>query len=90
VWLLSLLRPAWPLSQVAMVAGGLAAAVEFSQLCQWPWLVAVRHTWWGHLVLGQGFLISDLGCYAVGIGCGVGLRWGTRQLGWRRQRAHID
>lgn len=88
VWLLSLLRPAWPLGRVALVAGGLATAVEFSQLCQWPWLVTLRHTWWGHLVLGQGFLVSDLWCYAVGIGSGVGLRWGWQHLWPRASSRH--
>ena len=89
VWLLSLLWPGWALGRIALVAGALATAVEFSQLCQWPWLVALRQTWWGHLVLGQGFLVSDLWCYAIGIGCGAGLCWGWQRLARNRQRARI-
>ena len=89
VWLLSLVRPAWPLSRIALVTGSFAVAIEFSQLCQWPWLVMLRQTWWGHLVLGQGFLVSDLWCYALGIGSGVGLRWGWRQWARRRQWGRI-
>lgn len=72
-WLVRLLQPDWPTGRAALVAGSWALATELSQLCQWPWLVALRHTWWGHLVLGQGFLASDLACYAVGIGVGVAL-----------------
>lgn len=41
---------------------------EFSQLIQWPWLVDVRNTWLGHMILGQGFLWQDLVAYILGIG----------------------
>lgn len=41
--------------------------VEFSQLIQEPWLVAIRQMPLGHLVLGQGFLWSDLVAYSVGL-----------------------
>lgn len=36
-----------------------------------PWLDALRHTRAGALALGQGFLWSDLACYAAGIAIGV-------------------
>ena len=42
-------------------------AVEFSQLIKWGWLVRIRSTTIGHLLLGQGFLWSDLLAYTVGI-----------------------
>lgn len=42
-------------------------AVEFSQLIKWDWLVRVRSTTIGHLLLGQGFLWSDLAAYTVGV-----------------------
>lgn len=41
--------------------------VEFSQLYQAEWINAIRSTRLGHLVLGQGFLWSDLLAYTVGI-----------------------
>lgn len=41
--------------------------VEFSQLLTWPWLVAFRSTLIGHLLLGQGFLWSDLLAYSLGV-----------------------
>ena len=55
---------------------GLAAlvfsyAIEFSQLYHAPWIDAIRHTRLGGLVLGFGFLWSDLLCYAIGIALGV-------------------
>ena len=46
-------------------------AIEFSQLYQAPWINDLRHTLFGRLVLGAGFLWSDLLCYTVGVGIGV-------------------
>jgi len=48
-------------------------SIEFSQLYQAPWINALRHTMLGRLVLGEGFLWSDLLCYLVGIGIGIGI-----------------
>ncbi len=45
----------------------IAFAVEFSQLYHAPWLDSVRRTTFGALVLGWGFLWTDLACYTVGI-----------------------
>ncbi|WPU99344.1 DUF2809 domain-containing protein [Mucilaginibacter sp. cycad4] len=47
-------------------------AIEFSQLYKAPWINDIRHTLFGRLVLGEGFLWSDLLCYVVGVGMGVG------------------
>jgi predicted neutral ceramidase superfamily lipid hydrolase len=46
-------------------------AIEFSQLYKAPWINELRHTIFGKLVLGAGFLWSDLLCYTVGVGIGV-------------------
>ena len=42
-------------------------AIEFSQLYQAEWINVLRHTTLGGLVLGFGFLWSDLVCYTVGV-----------------------
>lgn len=54
-------------SRIALLALLISFGVEFSQLLTWPWLVAVRQTTLGHLLLGQGFLVQDLLAYAIGI-----------------------
>ena len=54
---------------VAIVSLATAYLVEFSQLITWPWLVSLRGTTLGHLVLGQGFLWVDLLAYTIGVGC---------------------
>ncbi len=41
--------------------------IEVQQLCDIPWLVAIRKTTLGHYALGQGFLWSDICCYTVGV-----------------------
>ncbi len=46
-------------------------AIEFSQLYKAPWINNLRHTLFGRLVLGEGFLWSDLLCYLVGIAAGL-------------------
>ena len=46
-------------------------AIEFSQLYKAPCINDLRHTLFGRLVLGEGFLWSDLLCYTVGVAIGV-------------------
>jgi len=55
---------------IAITALILAFAVEFSQLYQAGWINAVRDTRIGALILGHGFLWSDLICYAAGVAAG--------------------
>ncbi|MEI4828616.1 DUF2809 domain-containing protein [Bacillus sp. FJAT-53711] len=45
--------------------------IEFSQLYHASWIDHIRETTLGGLVLGYGFLWSDLLAYAIGIGVGV-------------------
>ncbi len=75
-WLVALGWPRWPVLRVGIGAFGLALAVEISQLYQAPWLNALRHTTLGGLVLGHGFLWSDVVCYGVGVLVGCALEWG--------------
>jgi Protein of unknown function (DUF2809) len=44
----------------------LGAADETLQLYQAPWIQAIRHTKIGGLLLGFGFLWSDIICYFIG------------------------
>ena len=65
-----LLRALFPTVRLLYIAlGSLAVSycVEFSQLIRWPWLVEFRSTTIGHLMLGQGFLWSDIVAYTIGI-----------------------
>ncbi|MFT7588100.1 MAG: hypothetical protein ACI959_000306 [Limisphaerales bacterium] len=44
-----------------------AFAIEISQLYQADWLNKIRHSTFGSLVLGRGFLWTDFLCYFTGI-----------------------
>lgn len=57
----------------AMIAAFIVSyLIEFSQLYHADWINALRHTALGGLILGFGFLWSDLACYTVGILFGGG------------------
>ena len=45
--------------------------IEISQLYHAPWIDSIRATTLGGLILGFGFLWSDLICYTVGIVIGA-------------------
>ena len=54
-------------------------AIEFSQMLTPDWLVKIRSTFLGHMLLGQGFLWSDLLAYTIGIAVVYGLTALIRQ-----------
>ncbi|WP_257883363.1 DUF2809 domain-containing protein [Hymenobacter sp. DG01] len=81
-WLVGFSWPRWGRRRAAVVALGFAFLIEASQLYQAPWLNALRATTPGRLVLGQGFLWTDLLCYTLGVLAGVGL-----ERLWQRAKA---
>ncbi|SCY56530.1 ribosomal maturation YjgA family protein [Alkaliphilus peptidifermentans] len=56
---------------IGIVAIGVTFFIEISQLYQADWINAIRYTKLGGLVLGYGFLWSDLLAYTIGILIGV-------------------
>lgn len=66
------LAQAWSVSLLA------CWAVEASQLYQADWLNAIRATTLGALILGHGFLWTDLLAYAVGCSLAAFAEWGIR------------
>ncbi len=52
--------------------------------CHAPWIDGIRNTTLGGLVLGFGFLLSDLVCYLVGIAAGAFAELTMRR--WREKR----
>lgn len=84
-----LLRAAMPHRGAGLAALGaflLAAAVEFSQLWQPAWLLAVRANRLGGWVLGHGFSWADVACYALG----AGLAWAAERGMARAFRKSLD
>ncbi len=60
-----------PVAFRATISLALAFLVEISQLYHAHWIDNIRNTMPGGLVLGFGFLWTDLVCYAVGIVVGA-------------------
>lgn len=65
--LMAIIWPAGSTRRLAVAAAIVSLAVELGQLYHAPWIDAVLQTRMGGLVLGHGFLWSDLPCYAAGI-----------------------
>ena len=70
-WIIGLGSVRATTAQVTVAALAFSYAIEVSQLFHPPWLDAIRHTRLGGLVLGFGFLWSDIICYTVGVGVGA-------------------
>ncbi len=56
----ALMAPGWSSLRVAVAALVVSYSIEGSQLYHAPWIDALRHTRVGGLVLGFGFLWSDV------------------------------
>ena len=55
-------------AQIALLSLLFCYLIEISQLYHAPWMDAIRNTRLGGLVLGVGFLWTDLIAYTMGIG----------------------
>jgi hypothetical protein len=67
---IGMLFPKWTPLRVCVTALLFAFSIEVSQLYHSVWIDQIRHTRIGGLILGYGFLWSDLLCYVVGISIG--------------------
>jgi hypothetical protein len=81
-WLLAMWAPAASAVKLALGALLVSYADELSQLCQAPWILQIRATTAGHLVLGSHFSWLDMASYTVGIGMLVPLD------AWLHRRHH--
>jgi len=68
---IGLLLPRASTWRVAALSMSFSVMIEVSQLYHAPWIDSIRRTILGGLILGYGFLWSDLACYAVGVGIGM-------------------
>jgi hypothetical protein len=66
----------WPRAGAGPLSAGASCfslTVELSQMYQAQWINNLRATRLGGLILGYGFLWSDLACYTAGVALAVGL-----------------
>jgi Protein of unknown function (DUF2809) len=61
----------WKPMRCAILAYALCVLIELQQLIHWDSLVRLRNETSMGILLGHGFLWSDLVCYAVGTAVGV-------------------
>jgi len=61
----------WSVKKVAIFGLVFCYMIEFSQIYHAEWIDSVRSTTLGGLILGFGFLWSDLVAYSIGIGFGI-------------------
>ena len=55
------------LISVALISIIISFLIEFSQMLTWRWLVSLRHTYLGALIIGGRFDWWDLLAYTIGI-----------------------
>jgi len=65
----------YSLIRLSIICFALGVADELLQLYHAPWIESIRHTRMGGLMLGFGFLWSDIACYALGIVLAFGIIW---------------
>jgi glycopeptide antibiotics resistance protein len=74
-WMTRLLFPRISSEKAALISILFCFLIEFSQLYQAEWINEIRRTRLGGLILGFGFLWSDLVSYVVGGMIGLGLEY---------------
>jgi hypothetical protein len=65
-------EPVWKVAFISLV---FCYLIEISQLYQASWILEIRSTFLGSLILGLGFLWSDIIAYTAGIGIAASLEY---------------
>ena len=74
-WMVSTIRPGWPVGRAGVLSGLIATAVEFFKLYRSPSVDSFRHTLPGVLLLGRYFSVRDLVAYCLAILAGAFADW---------------
>ncbi|MCG8395666.1 DUF2809 domain-containing protein [Bacillus atrophaeus] len=75
-------------SRAGLISLAFCYLIECSQLYHADWIDRIRDTTLGGLVLGYGFLWSDLGAYTIGIGIGVVIDITCRDFRRHKENTH--
>ncbi|MBK3515892.1 ribosomal maturation YjgA family protein [Carboxylicivirga marina] len=70
-WMIGFIFPRISPVKLTILSLCICFLVEFSQLLQADWIIAIRNNTFGALILGKGFLWSDLIAYTLGVGTGM-------------------
>jgi hypothetical protein len=77
-------KPIWV---IAVITYSFCVLIECSQLYQGEWIVRLRQTFAGQMLLGQGFLWSDFICYATGVLLGCAIAYAIEKLNRRKENS---
>ena len=69
-----------PIKRVALFSLLFCYLIELSQLYHAQWIDQIRNTRLGGLVLGFGFLWSDILAYSLGVGFGILVEWTFQKI----------
>jgi hypothetical protein len=83
---LRLIAPRWELWKTAALALAISYLCELSQLYHAPWIDKIRSNPLGHVLIGDCFVWSDIGCYSVGVLIGFLAEWGVGKLRGNRSK----
>ena len=70
-WLVRFIKPSLKIINTSFIALIFSYSIEVSQLYHANWIDVIRKTTLGGLILGFGFLWSDMLAYTIGISVGV-------------------
>jgi len=70
-WLVRFIKPSLKIINTSFIALIFSYSIEVSQLYHANWIDVIRKTTLGGLILGFGFLWSDMLAYSIGILIGV-------------------
>lgn len=76
--------------QRAIITLLIAFTIETSQMYQADWLIAIRSTTLGGLVLGHSFLWTDFFCYSVGLALGRGTVLASKRIVRNLNHNHVS
>lgn len=74
-FIVGFLLPKHKIFYITLIAIIFSTLIEISQLYHAPWIDVIRSNRLGGLILGYGFLWSDIVCYAFGITVGAAIEF---------------
>ncbi len=79
-FIVGFLFPTFSTIKIAIIALSFSFCIELSQLYHEPWIDAIRQYRLVALIIGHGFLWSDLVCYTIGVILGASIEFGFNMV----------
>ncbi|TLX74568.1 DUF2809 domain-containing protein [Labilibacter sediminis] len=89
-WIIGFIFPRVNIVRLTFLSLSVCFLVELSQLIQADWINAIRSNTFGALILGRGFLWSDLVAYSIGVGIGMVIEVYNKKLAAKMTNKALD